>query len=122
MGNCIGCHLHFTSLLLFALDYKAHQLQQLRQPENGKLLFVAETNCKHISLIGNIILSSKQNILAGYTLIRIYIYVYICLYIYLGNVLLSLFYIIHRFNDLISSTLINPKGNLLLLGNLEDEK
>ena len=87
--------------------------------KNCKLLFATKTNCKHISLIGNIILSTKQNILTGYTLIRI---MYTSVYIYLGNVLLSLFYIIHRFNDLISSTLINPKGNLLLLGNLKDEK
>ena len=94
--------------------------------KNCKLLFATKTNCKHISLIGNTIVFTKQNMLTGSTHIRRviykYIYIYNTIYINLVINLVMLFYIIHRFNDLISSALINPKGNLLLLGNLKDEK
>ena len=45
--------------------------------KNGKLLFATKTNCRHISLIGNIILFTKQNMLTGSTHIRRVIYKYI---------------------------------------------
>ena len=71
--------------------------------KNGKLLVATETNCKHISLIGNIILSSKQNILTGYTLILIYMrvtFMYTSVYIY--TLAMSYFRYSTSFTDLMT--------------------
>ena len=67
--------------------------------ENCKLLFATKTNCKHISLIGNIILSTKQNILTGYTLIRI-TFMYTSVYIY--TLAMSYFRYSTSFTDLMT--------------------
>ena len=71
--------------------------------KNCKLLFATKTNCKHISLIGNIILSSKQNILTGYTLILIYMrvtFMYTSVYIY--TLAMSYFRYSTSFTDLMT--------------------
>ena len=67
--------------------------------KNCKLLFATKTNCKHISLIGNIILSTKQNILIGYTLIRI-TFMYTSVYIY--TLAMSYFRYSTSFTDLMT--------------------
>lgn len=67
--------------------------------KNCKLFFATKTNWKHISLIGNIILSTKQNILIGYTLIRI-TFMYTSVYIY--TLAMSYFRYSTSFTDLMT--------------------